>query len=47
MRKLRKQYGIHNKKKWLGTGNLGATPYNNYKEEMKAIQKEKARCGLL
>ena len=47
MRKLRKQYGVHNKKKWLGTGSLGGGPYTDFKEEMKAIQKEKVRCGLL
>jgi len=46
MRKLRKTYGIHNKKKWLGTGGLGSTPYHDFKREMIAIQKEKVRCGL-
>ena len=47
MRKLRKTYGCHNKKKWLGTGSLGSTPYKDFKEEMEAIQQEKVRCGLV
>jgi hypothetical protein len=46
MRELRKIYGCHNKKKWLGTGNIGATPYQDFKREMIEIQKEKQRMGL-
>ena len=47
MQKRRDKYGFNNKKKWLGTGNIGATPEQDFQKEQKIIQKELQRCGLV
>ena len=43
----REKWGIKNRKKWLGTGNLGGTMNPNPKEEKKMIKAEKKLFGLI
>jgi len=47
MQKYRDKYGVKNKKKWLGSGNIGAIPESHWAIESATVYEEKVRLGLV